>query len=65
MKMFLIETLKTTFCWNFILINGLLNYINWLPYETLIILLGPIILRLYVTVGIIIGVVIYIIAICT
>ena len=63
MKMFLIETLKTTFCWNFILINGLLNYINWLPYETLIILLGPIILRLYVTVGIIIGVVIYIIAI--
>ena len=62
LKMYLIEVLKTIFCWNFTILNGLLNLINNLPFETLIILLGPFILKYYLVFGYIISIIIAIIA---
>ena len=51
LKKFIIEVIKTMFCWNFVLFSGLLNIFNWIPFETLIILFGPFLLRYYLIFG--------------
>jgi large-conductance mechanosensitive channel len=61
-KMYVFEVLKSIFCLNYTLLNGLLNLLNWLQFESLIVVLGPLIFRLYLQTGIIISIVITIIS---
>jgi len=61
-RMFCVETIKTIFAWHFMLLSGLLNLMNMSPFETLIIVLGPLILRFYISLAFFIGIVITIFA---
>jgi hypothetical protein len=51
-KKYAIEVVTNMFSWNFFLISSVLGILNWLPFETLIILLGPYLLRYYAVFGI-------------
>ena len=57
-RMFCVETIKTIFAWHFLILSGLLNLMNVSPFETLIIVLGPLILRVYISLAFIIGMII-------
>jgi hypothetical protein len=58
LRMFCVETIKTIFSWHFSMLSGLLNLMNMSPFETLIIVIGPLILRYYISAAFIIGMII-------
>jgi hypothetical protein len=55
LRMFCVETIKTIFSSHFLMLSGLLNLMNYSPFETLIIVFGPLILRYYVQFAFILG----------
>ena len=60
-KMYMVSVFNSIFSMNYMMLNGMLNIINQSPFETLIILLGPYVLKYYVAFGYYISLIICII----